>query len=99
MTKGQEMRPCDRADQIAAVLEINAPALATTDDQLRIWVDWWQGRADWAKGVTPEHREYLKKGGWWPPPRAEDIEGVTPEIVRQTARPALYSDEKGGSIK
>lgn len=81
------------AAEIAATLEIEAPADAT-DEELSAWLAWWRPSYQAARHITEADKIALKAGGWWPPVEAQQVNTVAPEIVRRTMRPGLFADKE-----
>jgi hypothetical protein len=75
---------------IARVLDIAAPSSATADE-ITEWVKWWKPSYRAARAMSDEQIAYLKKGGWWPPVSAHQIDCQPPAIVSATARPGLHN--------
>ncbi len=82
-----------KGQAIAALLDIRAPHETASADDWRVWVAWWEASYEAALTLPDAERAYLKSGGWWPPLCASMI-GVAPEIVRRTARPGLFEDQR-----
>ncbi len=82
----------DKAQAIAALLDIDAPDETASVDDWRIWVAWWEPSYEAARGLSEEQKRYLKAGGWWPPVTAAHIRPA-PEIVIRMQRPGLFGRE------
>lgn len=78
-------------EETATILGINKPRESASEEELRIWIEWWRPSVEAAREMCSEDMAYLRAGGWWPPVTAAQISAVPPVIVRQTTRPSLYA--------
>jgi hypothetical protein len=84
-------------EESRALADILADALTpkpnkrSSEDEVRLWLAWWQPSLEMARDMTPEAIEFLRALRWGPPMTASQICSLALPIVRRSRRPNIYS--------